>query len=178
MFSMLKGLGLGAGAMYYFDPEAGEQRRAALADQFAGVGKQVEEWLGHSTQDLKSQAQEYVDDANIPVNLDALNPTTWPPAAWVAGGVLGAMVGLKLMRKMPLATLALGAVGVGIAMQKMSKQGDWKNLASDGDRREFGPAGGHGYSVRSPAFDQPHTSSSLTSPPAGSPAKKESGSKP
>jgi len=177
MFSMLKGLGLGAGAMYYFDPEAGEQRRAALAEQFAGAGKQLEEWLGHSTHDLKSQAQEYVDDANIPVNLDALNPATWPPAARLAGGVLGAMVGLKLMRRLPLATIALGAVGVGLAMQKMAQHDEWKNLSSDGGRREFGPGGG--YSVRSPAFDQPHTGTGLTSPPVGSSSgpKKDSGPK-
>ena len=129
MFTLLKGLGLGAGLMYFFDPEAGEQRRSVVGDRMKGLGHELEESLSASSSDLKSRAEGVVSDAtramDLSVDLDAFNPANWSPAVRLAAGVVGVAVGLKMVRRMPLATLALGAVGLGLAVQNRSA------LASD-----------------------------------------------
>lgn len=133
MFATLKGLGLGAGLMYFFDPEQGPWRRSLVRDQLAGVVEQLQGYAGQSSHELAGRAQgllsqaadhaqEFVSEQtrgmDLPVSAVALNPAAWSPAARMAAGAVGAVLGLKLMRRMPLASLALGGVALAWYVQK------------------------------------------------------------
>jgi hypothetical protein len=125
MLSLLKGMGLGAGLMYFFDPELGPRRRALLGDQITELGHELESAVSATTHDLKVRAQGVACEASravdMPLDVDTLRPSNWPPEVRLAAGTVGALVGLNLLRKMPLTTLALGAVGLTLAVQDLSK---------------------------------------------------------
>lgn len=178
MFSLIKGLSLGAGAMYFLDPAAGEKRRNELVDQISGLGQQFQGLLGESSRDLQDRAKGLVGEAtehvDLPFDAAALNPAGWPPAAKVVGGAIGVMVGMKMLKHMPLATLAIGAVGLGLFVQKNSGQGgemNWKGFG--GGLSDVGGYGSGG--MHSPAFTRtnysqptrPTTETPMTAPPIG-----------
>jgi hypothetical protein len=125
MLSLLKGLGLGAGLMYFFDPEMGPRRRSLLGDRITELGHELEEALTATTRDVKVRAQGVVSEAgramDVPLDVDTLRPSNWPPEVRLAAGTVGALVGLNLIRKMPLTSLALGAVGLSLAVQDLSR---------------------------------------------------------
>jgi hypothetical protein len=125
MLSLLKGLGLGAGLMYFFDPDMGPRRRSLLGDRMTELGHELEAALGATTRDLKVRAQGVVCEAgramDVPLDIDTLRPSNWPPEVRLAAGTVGALVGLHLLRKMPLTSLALGAVGLGLVVQDLSR---------------------------------------------------------
>lgn len=53
--SLLKGLGLGAGLMYLFDPDLGRRRQALLRDQFVHMGNELEDFFQVATRDLSNR---------------------------------------------------------------------------------------------------------------------------
>jgi hypothetical protein len=55
--ALIKGMGLGAGLMYFFDPELGRRRRALAADQFTHACCSLEDFFGKATRDLGNRAQ-------------------------------------------------------------------------------------------------------------------------
>lgn len=55
--ALIKGVGLGAGLMYFFDPDLGRRRRALVADQFTHGGHALGDFLGASTRDLGNRAR-------------------------------------------------------------------------------------------------------------------------
>jgi hypothetical protein len=55
--ALIKGIGLGAGLMYFFDPDLGRRRRALVADQFTHAGHSLGGFLGASTRDLGNRAR-------------------------------------------------------------------------------------------------------------------------
>jgi hypothetical protein len=54
---MINGAVLGAGAMYFFDPQLGRRRRALLEDQFRRFSRQASEGLDAAVRDLNNRAQ-------------------------------------------------------------------------------------------------------------------------
>lgn len=118
MFSMFKGLALGAGMMYLFDPEHGGRRRGEVRDRLADAGGALESWFDDALHD----------------------PMAHTPAlaAAAAGGVLG----LKLLGRMPLATLALGAVGLAVAAQNgyLASTGGQGRILMPGDFSRSDPS--------------------------------------
>jgi uncharacterized membrane protein len=55
-------LGLGAGAMYFYDPELGERRRAMLRDQWTTLQGNMTDLWSAGTQDLQTRAQSFQFD--------------------------------------------------------------------------------------------------------------------
>lgn len=55
--NLLLSIGLGAGAMYYFDPQLGRRRRALLRDQFARVCNEVCNAYDVTLRDLRNRTQ-------------------------------------------------------------------------------------------------------------------------
>jgi hypothetical protein len=55
--SFCAGLGLGAGLMYFLDPEVGRRRRALCRDQFVRAGHQIEEGAEKAWKDMRNRAQ-------------------------------------------------------------------------------------------------------------------------
>jgi hypothetical protein len=60
---VLGALGIGALAMYYFDPVSGNRRRALLRDKFVHYRKEAGEYAGSTAQDLRNRAYGVVAEA-------------------------------------------------------------------------------------------------------------------
>ena len=116
MFSMIKGLGVGAGLMYLFDPERGEKRRAQVQDDLKKSGGQVNAWMTEALHD----------------------PVAHAPALVAAAA--GSLIGLRMLARRPVTTLALGALGLAFAAPRLKAgmgQGGWLGM--------FDPQGGEGF---------------------------------
>lgn len=55
--SFLEGAGLGAGIMYFFDPDLGHRRRVLLRDQFVHLSHQIDRGSGASLEDVRHRLQ-------------------------------------------------------------------------------------------------------------------------
>src|SRR5688572_28299522 len=53
--SLLGGLGLGAGLMYFFDPDKGRRRRALLRDQFAHAASRFDDCVSATWKDVSQR---------------------------------------------------------------------------------------------------------------------------
>ena len=53
---VLGALGIGALAMYFFDPVSGRRRRALLRDQMVHAQKEITDYAEGTTQDLRNRA--------------------------------------------------------------------------------------------------------------------------
>lgn len=63
MIRILGALGIGAAAMYFFDPVSGRRRRALLRDKMEHYQKEVTEYAEGTAQDLRNRAQGLVAEA-------------------------------------------------------------------------------------------------------------------
>jgi hypothetical protein len=60
MIRILGALGIGALAMYFFDPEQGRRRRALLRDKAVHYNKEAREYADATYKDLRNRAQGVV----------------------------------------------------------------------------------------------------------------------
>jgi hypothetical protein len=168
---MIKGMGLGAGLMYFFDPDSGRWRRALVRDQLVSAGHDLEDLVGASARDLKNRARGVAaessrwaeDHLGRPVDL---RPETWPPSARLLAGAAGVLVGLQLFRRRPATSLALGAIALGIAVQNLSRGEPRRDHDREPEDPELGRHAAHWDEVmtephqdttrhlRAPVFDQ------------------------
>jgi hypothetical protein len=63
-FTLIKGLGLGAGLMYLFDPQAGRRRRALLGDRMTHLMNEAEGSFRVGARDLRNRARGLVAEAD------------------------------------------------------------------------------------------------------------------
>jgi hypothetical protein len=63
MIFRIAALGLGALAMYYFDPVSGNRRRALLRDKVTHYRKEAREYAGGTYHDLRNRAHGVVAEA-------------------------------------------------------------------------------------------------------------------
>lgn len=60
---VLGALGIGALAMYFFDPVSGRRRRALLRDQMTHAQKEITEYAEGTAQDLRNRAHGLAHEA-------------------------------------------------------------------------------------------------------------------
>jgi hypothetical protein len=60
---LISGLGLGAGAMYWFDPQYGKRRRALLRDQASCSVHRASEWIDKAMRDLRHRIEGTIAEA-------------------------------------------------------------------------------------------------------------------
>jgi hypothetical protein len=60
---VLGALGIGALAMYFFDPVSGRRRRALLRDQMTHAQKEITEYAEGTAQDLRNRAYGLAHEA-------------------------------------------------------------------------------------------------------------------
>jgi gas vesicle protein len=60
---VLGGLGLGAAAMYFFDPNKGRNRRAMIKDKAVGLTNDARQAIDKTARDLSNRAQGMMHDA-------------------------------------------------------------------------------------------------------------------
>lgn len=156
--TLLKGLGLGAGMMYFFDPIAGNRRRALVRDQLIHActvsnraASKVYRDASNRMEGVKAEMGHLIEDSNQPViervqegamNMGrtlGMQGETWSPtakAAMVAGGV-GLVA--ALMRKRDLLALAFGAAALTLmSKEAISQSHSWsQGKYVDDDSEEF-----------------------------------------
>jgi hypothetical protein len=135
--TLLKGLGLGAGMMYFFDPISGNRRRSLVRDQLihacalsnrqAGVVYRdasnrlqgVTTEMGHLMEDSDQPMMERLEEGakNMGRTL-GMQGETWSPTAKAAAFAGGLGLAACLMNKRDLLALGVGAA----ALALMSKE--------------------------------------------------------
>jgi hypothetical protein len=71
--AMLTGAGLGAGAMYFFDPDLGRRRRGLARDQLLHATAQIEHGLDTAWRDLRNRTQGVVAEAGAMLDGDEVS---------------------------------------------------------------------------------------------------------
>ena len=79
--AILGGLGAGAAAMYFLDPERGNRRRALVRDKAAGLTHDAKKAIAGRAQDLKNRAAGIAHEAK---GLIAGNGEDKAPAGFTA----------------------------------------------------------------------------------------------
>lgn len=74
--SLLKGLGVGAGLMYLFDPQLGRRRRALIGDQFTHLYHEACDLLDEGSRDLKNRALGLASEARSHLTSDDADDRT------------------------------------------------------------------------------------------------------
>jgi hypothetical protein len=158
-FLLIKGVGLGAGMMYFFDPASGNRRRSLIRDQLvhactvsnktAGV---VYRDASNRLQGVKTELHSLVEpsEAGIVERVQegaseltktlGIRRNTWSPTARAAATLAGCGFLASLMNKRDLAALALGAAGLAfytkeVTDQQLARQGGRQNLRT-GEARQ------------------------------------------
>jgi hypothetical protein len=139
--TLIKGAGLGAGMMYFFDPIAGSRRRSLIRDQFVhvfnvgnkkagvvyrdasnrleGAKHELSSAIHHSDQGFVEKVQEGALGVGKTLGMQG---QTWSPTAKAAAVLGGAGLLASLMNKTDLAALALGAVGLTFVAKEIADQ--------------------------------------------------------
>lgn len=137
--TLLKGAGLGAGIMYFFDPVSGKRRQALVRDQLVSCCSKTERQAGKlyrdasnrlegakhelssmmqsSDQGLVERIQEGAGNVGRTLGMQGEN---WSPTAKTAAVLAGAGIVVSFMKKTDLAALALGAVGLTFVANEMA----------------------------------------------------------
>jgi hypothetical protein len=132
--TLLTGGLLGAGAMYFFDPQQGRRRQALLEDQCRRLSRETTEGLDAAWRDLGNRARGTIAQPGI----HAFSKWT-PGTRLLAGGVGGLLMANCLVRR-DLSSLLMGTLGFSMAMCAMSASGSCSTSAGRRER-EARPAG-------------------------------------
>ena len=120
-FSLLKTAGLGAGIMYFFDPELGAGRRAKIKDQLTQVQSATTKKAKEKAQSLYDDATHRIDDAEIGKAL-GIQSDHWTPTTKTAVALGGVGLVAALLNKRDLAALALGVAGIVYSRKSMGQK--------------------------------------------------------
>lgn len=130
--TFLKGAGLGAGMMYFFDPVAGNRRRAQIRDQITNaclVGTDASNRLQDATAEIRSALEssdkplvDRVQEGVVNMGHTLGAPSTWSPSAKAAAMIGGAGLIASFMNKRDLAAIAFGIVGLSFVAKELADQ--------------------------------------------------------
>jgi hypothetical protein len=160
--SLLGGIGLGAGLMYFLDPHAGRQRRERLRDRILGALRSVSEGVdttmrtvAHHKHGLEAEirswaaegASEYVQESGQAAHEDAsgrlqsmltLNvfEENWTPATRMLAGTIGCALMANCLAQRTLPAALLGTVGFGLFVRSLSNVRLDRLLGVAGEHRE------------------------------------------
>src|SRR5688500_18066573 len=71
--SFLKGLGIGASAIYFLDPVAGGRRRGLIRDQFISIGHALQDFIDRGIRDLTNRSHGVVAEAKARCSHDVVS---------------------------------------------------------------------------------------------------------
>jgi hypothetical protein len=125
---MLAGAGVGAGLMYFFDPQGGRRRRALARDKMVHLAHQAEDAAGVVARDMKNRAQglasgDFTVLAGVRRALNNPLRGSWSPSARALMTLLGGGMFLYgLTRRAPAACIR-GSVGLALAAEGITNAG-------------------------------------------------------
>jgi hypothetical protein len=150
--TFLKGAGLGAGMMYFFDPVAGNRRRAQVRDQLIhattacnqqagvtyrdasnrlqGATSEISKMMESSDQPIMERVQEGVSGVGRTLGMHG---NTWSPTAKAVAMVGGAGLVASLMSKRDLAAVAFGIIGLSFVAKELVDQ---EEVRAQGQQRQ------------------------------------------
>lgn len=127
--TLLTSAGLGAGLMYFLDPNRGRQRRAQIRDKMARIGHRIQDTRDVVVRDVRNRMRGLAaGDLSILVGgKNALrgNPLrgSWSPAGRALLGLIGGGLFLRgLMREAPTACF-LGTAGLALMIEAATNAG-------------------------------------------------------
>jgi hypothetical protein len=125
---------LGAGAMYFFDPEQGRRRQALFEDQCRRLSRETVEGLDIAWRDLGNRTRGTIAQPGIHAF------SKWTPGTRLLAGGVGAMLMANCLVRRDISSLLMGTLGLSIAMCAMGGSGSCA-AAVGGERRRESNAG-------------------------------------
>lgn len=117
------GMGIGAGLMYFFDPEQGRRRRSLFEDRLTRIRNSASRATQVITRDLRSRTNGLVAEFRGLFNgrhgvSDKMQETWSPTAEFIVGGGAAALILYGLVRGSST-TAILGGAAMGVLAQRM-----------------------------------------------------------
>jgi len=132
--TFIKGIAIGAGFMYLFDPDRGRSRRALIRDKAVHYWNEAGDAVESKTRDLSNRAQGLIHDAATALSPSGKNATTnfqgskaaWMPANWSPTTRLLVTAGAGLLafygkRRGDMLGTALGALSIGVITNSINR---------------------------------------------------------
>lgn len=114
IMKLMKGAELGAGLMYFLDPDLGPSRRAQVSERAMRIVEESEEWVldtaRNATECVEDKISDFLDDP----------AKNWTSAAQLA---LGAMAGVAFLRIFARTAPLTFATGVGLVAAAVASAG-------------------------------------------------------
>jgi hypothetical protein len=129
---LVGGVGLGAGLMYFFDPESGRRRRALVSDQLVGALRRINGGEqnapgddGRPSQGLEAEIRSWLDAEHDSGNRQGgLNPfeENWTQTTRLVAGALGCGLMANCLAQRTLPAALLGTLGFGLFMRNFTNR--------------------------------------------------------
>jgi hypothetical protein len=122
---VLLGVGIGAAAMYYFDPDGGPRRRALARDRIVGAVTMAPDVFEVTAHDVGRWAREGLETQGRGLSHLSRHagPTHWTPGARLVASVLGGALTLLASRRRDALGAAFGIVGSALLARGVSEWG-------------------------------------------------------
>jgi hypothetical protein len=133
--AFLTGGVVGAGAMYFFDPEQGKRRQALLEDQCHRLSRETAEGLDVAWRDLGNRARGTLAEPGIHAF------TKWTPGTRLLAGSVGGMLMANCLMRRDIGSLLMGTLGFSLAMCAMAGPGSCASAVGGKRRRAAGSTG-------------------------------------
>jgi hypothetical protein len=129
LLALIKGLGVGAGLMYFFDPDRGKTRRAKVRDQAVKTLNQVGDTVESKTRQLANQARGMLAETGaaltgpVPAgHKGRFAPADrWPPETRLAVSVAGSWMAVSGARRGGFLGGAACLLGLGMLLRSLSQ---------------------------------------------------------
>jgi hypothetical protein len=168
--SLLGGIGLGAGLMYFLDPHARRQRRERLRDHIVGAARRVNEGVGatirnvtHHKHGLEAEIRSWAaegaaddveesglvaheetsDRLQSPLTLNVYEEN-WTPATRLLAGTVGCGLMANCLARRTLPAALLGTVGFGLFVRSLTNVRLDRLLGMTCEQPKTSSAGGKG----------------------------------
>jgi hypothetical protein len=123
-FDVLLGVGIGAAVMYYFDPDGGSRRRAAVRDKIVGAVTMAPDVFEAAAHDVSRWVRESADAQvrSLPRPTRDMRVGSWTPGGRLVAGAVGAALTLLAGKRRDALGAAVGLLGSALLARGVRRQ--------------------------------------------------------